>query len=102
AMAAQGTLQGPRDSVNSLEFRNPAAAKERITPPPPRVPQYAQDEHTGEWRKTGKLYGWDVAYDLEITNGRVFLRRKLDFNLGPGLRPVAPSTWRSWKYQIES
>lgn len=103
AHAAQGTLAGALKSVNGLEFRNPpAVGKQRIGPFERTTPKYDWDEDRKAWLKTGEFYGWDVCYELEVSGGRVFLRRKLDFNLGPGLAAVKPSTWRQWKQEVES
>jgi hypothetical protein len=102
AVATQGTLKGPRDSANALEFQNPPNAKASVVPGTRSAPIYEQTHNNGPWVYAGYDIPWPFSYDFEVTSGRVYVRRKLDFVRGPGVSPVLPAVWRSWKAQIES
>ncbi len=102
AVAIQGTLKGPRDSVNAIEFQNPPNAKNKLVTGIRTASMYVEDTLTGTWVYSGHDIPWPFSYDLSISSGRVYVRRKLDFVRGPGLLPISPATWRSWKLEIES
>jgi hypothetical protein len=101
AVGAQGTLKGPTDSVNALEFQNPANLKRQTVSGNRLAHVYEPDPTTGVL-----TYRYDLpfsyTYDFEVLMGRVYVRRKLDFVRGRGVGPVQPAVWRSWKAQIEA
>ena len=107
ARAVQLTLQGPRNSSNALEFRAPNPAKQLIGPSEMTAPQYTDEEERGVFTPNGAYFGWDCCYELEIWQGRLWVRRKIDFNARrgsgglPGFGP-SPAAWRMWKREIES
>lgn len=102
AIAVQATLKGPRASSNALEFRAPTPAKQLIGPYEMTAPQYVDPTETGNYEANGEYFGWDVCYELEITQGRLWVRRKLDFNVRTGRFNPTPASWRGWKQQIEA
>jgi hypothetical protein len=102
AIATQGTLRGYiHKSRNRLTFRNPPAAKQKIAPGRVYVPGYEYDTALGAYTPTGGWYYVDACYDIEISQGSLFVRRQFDFNVCSG-GPVSPMTWRAWKREIEA
>ncbi|PCC68208.1 protein of unknown function [Nannocystis exedens] len=102
AVAVQRTLKGPSDSVNALEFRNPKNLKSQTITGTRVAPIYIEDQATGSWIPAGYDIDWPYAYDFEVSLGRVYVRRKLDFVRGPGVASVPPRLWRRWRAQIEA
>jgi hypothetical protein len=101
AVGAQGTLKGPTDSANALEFQNPANLKSETITGLCAAKVYQQDKNTGAWVYRYDL-PFDYSFDFEFAFGRAYVRRKLDFVRGRGVAPVAPAVWRIWKTQIEA
>lgn len=101
AVAIQGTLKGPRDSANALEFQNPPNAKSTRVSGTRTAPIYDENAVTRTLDYVGDAI-WPYCYDLEVISGRVYVRRKLHFVRGPGVPAILPAVWRSWKAQVEA
>lgn len=99
AVAVQHSALGVERSAEALTFKSVADAKELI-PWTASAVQFRLNPDLGEYEYTGKLFGWEVCYQIEAKSGALVVTRKMDFDNRTG-RPISPRTWRAWRREIE-
>lgn len=91
----------PKQS-NELEIKTAEPATELVGPKQRSTPQY--EKHmvgtTKTWVPSGKTYGWQMAYNIEIAEGILIVSRKLDFASKNG-GAASDKNKRKWKKEIE-
>jgi hypothetical protein len=98
----QTHFKGTVLTSNELELKTAPNAKETINRQQ-TTPQYTQQVVGGTptWVKTTVNYGWSVAYDIEIKDGRFSITRRIDFKYIDGASASGKQKKR-WKKEIEA
>lgn len=90
----------PKKSDNELEIKTAEPVSEMVGPKSRTTPQYEWDDDTQEWVPTGDHYGWEMAYNVEITEGLLIVSRRIDFASKNG-GAASEKMKRRWKREIE-
>jgi hypothetical protein len=98
----QLAYKGLKLSSNQLELKTAPDAKETVSFQR-STPQYKKQAVGGvtTWVPTGVSYGWSVAYDIEIKDGRFTVTRKIEFKFIGGASASGKQKKR-WKKEIEN
>jgi hypothetical protein len=86
----------------ALEVKAPEAAKEVVGPVQRTTPEYRLDELLQLYLPTGRNYGWEMYYEIELKQGELVITRPVPFNLRNGATQPSPEKIREWKREIES
>lgn len=101
-VAQQTSYGGTKWSNNELKLKTAPDANEVKTykaSSPQWLPQVIGGVKT--LAPSGKNYGWDVAYEIAIKDGRFSITRKIDFALKGGAS-AGDKDKKAWKQEIES